>query len=605
MPENNQMLLAEINQKLFNLKEKEQFLVEKQKVIDEKINEAAAKRDLQALQALGDKLTQTVKEIQAIPSKMLDLEFDKQILERLGAGDAEAPDITPAKIETAFGRALQAFFGLDFAEKFENFMANSVLGQTLGAGIDLAKIPVRSAQEGLKMIFDNMISVFRTFAALGLLRILDRMIDGFDNLREKFGDTGTALLLLGGAVVAFIAKIAAQRAILNAISGGGTGPGRTPGGGAGGSGGGRGPSRLSRLGSAIGRGARGLGGRAAGLFALGATGFGLFGGGSASAAPTASAPGPRIETATGRPRDPVTGRFMPINRPPRPSFMGRALNAAGRGLSNVGALAGRAAMPLMLMTSGAQAASVLNNNELSTQQRTEDLSGIAGGVAGSLAGGQIGATTGALLGTALGPVGTVVGGALGGVVGGVGGYFGGEWVGRGVGGMLNDENSALNRVGNNMAEVLGVGSSRESLVERIREYRNLQASAPSTAEANMMPEFSGMTKEDYGVQIRRLEGELSSLGPVSSAATPSPHAPSVPLRPLSQTPSSTAVTELSEYLNLQEERRIVEAEIAAARSGGGAGINATAISNTNVNNVHQSTLTMRTRTPEFVPNALH
>ena len=85
----------------------------------------------------------------------------------------------------------------------------------------------------------------------------------------------------------------------------------------------------------------------------------------------------------------------------------------GKALSTAGKWAGKAVVPLSLISGGLD---IFNSN---------DKVKATGETAGGALGGWGGAKAGAAIGTIFGPVGTVAGGAIGGAVG----YFGGKWLG--------------------------------------------------------------------------------------------------------------------------------------------------------------------------------
>jgi TP901 family phage tail tape measure protein len=115
-----------------------------------------------------------------------------------------------------------------------------------------------------------------------------------------------------------------------------------------------------------------------------------------------------------------------------PSALGKAAAMGGKGLSTATKLAGRAAVPLMLISGGLAAADGIANGDAG------QVGGAVGGMAGSMAGGWAGAATGAAIGTMIFPgVGTAIGGAVGGIGGSLAGSGVGEWLGEKLGAMVD------------------------------------------------------------------------------------------------------------------------------------------------------------------------
>lgn len=114
-----------------------------------------------------------------------------------------------------------------------------------------------------------------------------------------------------------------------------------------------------------------------------------------------------------------------------PSALGK-LAAVGRGLGSAGNVASKAALPLMLLSGGLQAADGIANGD------SEQVGGAVGGMAGGMAGGWAGAATGAAIGTLIFPgVGTAIGGAIGGIGGSLAGSGAGEWLGEKLGALVD------------------------------------------------------------------------------------------------------------------------------------------------------------------------
>ncbi|UZD98487.1 phage tail tape measure protein (plasmid) [Pseudomonas corrugata] len=114
-----------------------------------------------------------------------------------------------------------------------------------------------------------------------------------------------------------------------------------------------------------------------------------------------------------------------------PSALGK-LAAMGRGLGTGAKVASKAALPLMLVSGGLQAADGLANGD------TEQVGGAVGGMAGGMAGAWAGGATGAALGTLIFPgPGTAIGGAIGGIAGGIAGSGAGEWLGEKLGALVD------------------------------------------------------------------------------------------------------------------------------------------------------------------------
>jgi phage tail tape-measure protein len=108
------------------------------------------------------------------------------------------------------------------------------------------------------------------------------------------------------------------------------------------------------------------------------------------------------------------------------------LAAIGRSFGTAGNVASKAALPLMLVSGGLQAAEGLANGD------SEQVGGAVGGMAGGMAGGWAGAATGAALGTLIFPgVGTAIGGAIGGIGGSLAGSGAGEWLGEKLGALVD------------------------------------------------------------------------------------------------------------------------------------------------------------------------
>lgn len=96
----------------------------------------------------------------------------------------------------------------------------------------------------------------------------------------------------------------------------------------------------------------------------------------------------------------------------------------GKGLSTATKVAGRVALPLMLVSGGLAAADGLASGD------SGQVGSAVGGMAGGAAGGWAGAATGAAIGTMVFPgVGTAIGGAVGGIGGSLAGSSAGEWLG--------------------------------------------------------------------------------------------------------------------------------------------------------------------------------
>lgn len=107
-----------------------------------------------------------------------------------------------------------------------------------------------------------------------------------------------------------------------------------------------------------------------------------------------------------------------------PSALGKAAAMGGRGLGTATKVAGKAFMPLMLLSGGLAAADGIANGDAG------QVGGAVGGMAGGAAGGWAGAATGAAIGTMIFPgVGTAIGGAVGGIGGSLAGSSAGEWLG--------------------------------------------------------------------------------------------------------------------------------------------------------------------------------
>lgn len=107
-----------------------------------------------------------------------------------------------------------------------------------------------------------------------------------------------------------------------------------------------------------------------------------------------------------------------------PSALGKAAAMGGKGLSTATKVAGKVALPLMLVSGGLAAADGLASGD------SGQVGSAVGGMAGSAAGGWAGAATGAALGTMIFPgVGTAIGGAVGGIGGSLAGSSAGEWLG--------------------------------------------------------------------------------------------------------------------------------------------------------------------------------
>jgi len=98
------------------------------------------------------------------------------------------------------------------------------------------------------------------------------------------------------------------------------------------------------------------------------------------------------------------------------------------GNSRVGRVAGRAALPLMLLGGASQAANAAGEGD------AVGVGNAVGGMAGGMGGAWAGAGAGAALGTMIMPgVGTAVGGAAGGLIGGIAGSEAGQWIGEKAG----------------------------------------------------------------------------------------------------------------------------------------------------------------------------
>jgi TP901 family phage tail tape measure protein len=114
-----------------------------------------------------------------------------------------------------------------------------------------------------------------------------------------------------------------------------------------------------------------------------------------------------------------------------PSALGKVA-AMGRSLGTGAKVASKAALPLMLISGGLQAADGIANGD------SEQVGGAVGGMAGGMAGGWAGAATGAALGTLIFPgVGTAIGGAIGGIGGSLAGSGAGEWLGEKLGALVD------------------------------------------------------------------------------------------------------------------------------------------------------------------------
>lgn len=114
--------------------------------------------------------------------------------------------------------------------------------------------------------------------------------------------------------------------------------------------------------------------------------------------------------------------------------------AAGGGLARAGSLAGtatkvvgRAAVPLMLVSSGIEVAQGIADGD--AKQIGSGLGGAGGGMAGAWAGGAAGAAIGSVVPI----IGTAIGGILGAAIGGFLGSEAGSWVGEGLGGLFSDD----------------------------------------------------------------------------------------------------------------------------------------------------------------------
>lgn len=121
---------------------------------------------------------------------------------------------------------------------------------------------------------------------------------------------------------------------------------------------------------------------------------------------------------------------------------GAGLAKSAGGLARAGAfagtaakVAGRAAVPLMVLSSGVEVVEGIANGD--TKQIGSGLGGAGGGMAGAWAGGAVGAAIGSVVPV----IGTAIGGAIGMAVGGFLGSESGSWLGEKVGGWFSDDPS--------------------------------------------------------------------------------------------------------------------------------------------------------------------
>lgn len=113
---------------------------------------------------------------------------------------------------------------------------------------------------------------------------------------------------------------------------------------------------------------------------------------------------------------------LPPAVPPPASLVTKGTSAAMTGLKTTGRILSKAALPLTLAIGALETASVLSDDEKSSDQKVNAVAGIGGGMGGAAAG----ATAGAVIGSVVPIVGTVIGGLIGGGLG----YFAGEFLGK-------------------------------------------------------------------------------------------------------------------------------------------------------------------------------
>ncbi|MNJ45717.1 hypothetical protein D3C77_408250 [compost metagenome] len=145
-------------------------------------------------------------------------------------------------------------------------------------------------------------------------------------------------------------------------------------------------------------------------------------------------------------------------------------------------LAGKAAVPLMLVSGVAEAAEGIANGD----------AGQVGGAVGGMAGGWGGAAAGAALGTMILPgIGTAIGGLIGGIAGSELGTELGSWFG--------------DKVGNVIDKLSGPEKTAEAVAKSTEENRQITFSPQITMQPSGDPAYD---KRQADAILARLKAEL-------------------------------------------------------------------------------------------------
>lgn len=172
--------------------------------------------------------------------------------------------------------------------------------------------------------------------------------------------------------------------------------------------------------------------------------------------------------------------------PPAPGATGAAAAVAEKApgfLGKATKLAGKAAVPLMLVSGVAEAAQGIANGD----------SGQVGGAVGGMAGGWAGAASGAAIGTmVLGPgIGTAIGAAIGGIAGSELGSELGSWIGDKVGGVID--------------KLSGPEKTAEAVAKSTEENRQVNFSPSITIQPSGDPAYDKRQADEI---LARLKAEL-------------------------------------------------------------------------------------------------
>ena len=171
--------------------------------------------------------------------------------------------------------------------------------------------------------------------------------------------------------------------------------------------------------------------------------------------------------------------------PPAPGATGAAAAVAEKApgfLGKATKLAGKAAVPLMLVSGVAEAADGIANGD----------AGQVGGAVGGMAGGWGGAAAGAALGTMILPgIGTAIGGLIGGIAGSELGSGLGSWIGDKVGGVID--------------KLSGPEKTAEAVAKSTEENRQVNFSPSITIQPSGDPAYDKRQADEI---LARLKAEL-------------------------------------------------------------------------------------------------